>query len=114
MCSLICEVSEICLTLNLTQPFRILMDYVRRYKKMNLFTATRKENNTSESLQQDQSPLAHSLSGQLSTGNDEALIEDLLSILKNEVSNKKNKNVDILSLSSQICLKLNGEWYRQC
>ena len=50
-----------------------------------------------------------SLSGQFSSGNDEALIEDLLSILKNEVGNKKNKNVDILSLSSQICLKLNGE-----
>ena len=40
--------------------------------------------------------------------NDEALIDDLMSILKNEVSNKKNKNVDILSLSSQICLKLKG------
>ena len=37
------------------------------------------------------------------------VVEDLLSILKNEVANKKNKNVDILSLSSQICLKLNGK-----
>ena len=37
------------------------------------------------------------------------VVEDLMSILKNEVANKKNKNVDILSLSSQICLKLNGK-----
>ena len=46
-----------------------------------------------------------------SQNNDEALIDDLMSILKNEVSNKKNKNVDVLSLSSQICLKLNGKLY---
>ena len=39
------------------------------------------------------------------------VVEDLLSILKNEVANKKNKNVDILSLSSQICLKLNGRFF---
>ena len=32
-----------------------------------------------------------------------------MSILKNEVGNKRNKNVDVLSLASQICLKLNGK-----
>ena len=36
-----------------------------------------------------------------------------MSILKNEVANKRNKNVDILSLSSQICLKLNGMFFFQ-
>ena len=46
-----------------------------------------------------------------SQNNDEALIDDLMPILKNEVSNKKNKNVDVLSLSSQICLKLNGKLF---
>ena len=50
-----------------------------------------------------------SVSGHFSTSNDEMVVEDLMSILKNEVANKKNKNVDILSLSSQICLKLNGK-----
>jgi len=77
---------------NNSDNFKILIDYIRRYKKMNLFSlAEKKESN-----------IRHS------QNNDEALIDDLMSILKNEVSNKKNKNVDILSLSSQICLKLNG------
>ena len=85
---------------------------MRRYKKMKLFTAERRDNNISKSFHPKSYHVKpQSLSGQFSSGNDEALIEDLLSILKNEVGNKKNKNVDILSLSSQICLKLNGEWY---
>ena len=48
-------------------------------------------------------------SGQFSVVDDEAQVDDLMSILKNEVGNKRNKNVDILSLASQICLKLNGK-----
>ena len=49
-------------------------------------------------------------SGQFLCGNnDENLVDDLLSILKNEVTTKKAKNVDILQLSSQICLRLNGK-----
>ena len=48
-------------------------------------------------------------SGQFSVVDDEAQVDDLMSILKNEVGNKRNKNVDVLSLASQICLKLNGK-----
>ena len=48
-------------------------------------------------------------SGQFSVVDDEAQVDDLMSILKNEVGNKRNKNVDILSLASQICLRLNGK-----
>ena len=51
----------------------------------------------------------HCLGQLLSGSNDENLVDDLMSILKNEVTNKKSKNVDILQLSSQICLKLNGK-----
>ena len=36
-------------------------------------------------------------------------VVDLLSILKGEVSNKRNKNVDVLQLSSQIVRRLSGE-----
>merc|ERR1712013_286307 len=67
-------------------------------KKVNLFSlAEKKESN-----------IRHCVN------NDEALIDDLMSILKNEVSNKKNKNVDILSLSSQICYKLGGLRFTSC
>merc|ERR550532_1933872 len=38
--------------------------------------------------------------------NDEALIDDLMHILKREVSSRKNKNTEILTLSSIICDKL--------
>ena len=46
--------------------------------------------------------------------NDEALIDDLMHILKREVSSRKNKNTDILNLSSIICQKLSGKisWYQ--
>ena len=40
--------------------------------------------------------------------NDEALIDDLMHILKREVSSRRNKNTDILTLSSMICNKLSG------
>jgi len=83
---------------NNSDNFKILTDYVRRYKKMNFFSLSEKK----------ESNIRHS------QNNDEALIDDLMSILKNEVSNKKNKNVDVLSLSSQICLKLNGLRFTSC
>ena len=38
----------------------------------------------------------------------EAHLDDLLMILKNEVSNHKSKNVDILSLVAQITFQLEG------
>ena len=40
--------------------------------------------------------------------NDEALIDDLVMILKKEVASQRNKNVDILNISSLICHKLSG------
>merc|ERR1712024_337979 len=49
---------------NNSDDFRILADYVRRYKKMKLFTAERRENRDNNIRQ-------------FSSGNDEALIEDL-------------------------------------
>ena len=41
--------------------------------------------------------------------NDEALIDDLVMILKKEVASQRNKNVDILNISSLICHKLSGK-----
>ena len=41
--------------------------------------------------------------------NDEALIDDLMGILKREVTSKRIKNTDILTLSSLICQRLSGE-----
>lgn len=41
--------------------------------------------------------------------NDEALIDDLMMILKKEVASQRNKNVDILNISSLICHKLSGK-----
>jgi len=84
---------------NNSDNFKILLDYVRRFKKMNLFSAQEKKENNLR---------------QFSPVNDEANIDDLMSILKNEVANKRNKNVDILILSSQICLKLNGLRFTSC
>ena len=42
------------------------------------------------------------------TNNDEALIDDLMVILKKEVSSRKTRNVDVLNISSLICHKLSG------
>ena len=42
------------------------------------------------------------------TNNDEALIDDLMVILKKEVSSRKIRNVDVLNISSWICHKLSG------
>ena len=39
----------------------------------------------------------------------EPQLEDLLAILKNKVSNKRNKNVEILQLAEQICRRLSGK-----
>ena len=41
--------------------------------------------------------------------NDEALIDDLVMILKKEVASQRSKNVDILNISSLICHKLSGK-----
>ena len=38
-------------------------------------------------------------------------VDDLLNIMKDAVHCKKNKNVDILHLASQICRRLHGEFF---
>jgi len=47
-----------------------------------------------------------------STYQTEPDIEDLLSILKSEVNNKKNKNVEVLHLVCNITRRLNGKWIK--
>ena len=70
---------------NNSDNFKILVEYVRKFKQKNYFNHIRKIQN-----------------------NDEALIDDLMMILKKEVSGRRNKNVDILNISSLICNKLSG------
>ena len=41
----------------------------------------------------------------------EADVDDLLNIMKDAVHCKKNKNVDILHLASQICRRMHGKNY---
>ena len=71
---------------NNSDNFKILVEYVRKFKQKNYFNHIRKIQN-----------------------NDEALIDDLMMILKKEVSGRRNKNVDILNISSLICNKLSGK-----
>ena len=40
----------------------------------------------------------------------EPLVEDLVSILKNEVHNRKNKNVEVLQLAQNITRRMNGRY----
>ena len=40
----------------------------------------------------------------------EPLVEDLLSILKNEVHNRKNKNIEALQLAENITRRMNGRY----
>merc|ERR1719186_1301215 len=75
---------------NNSDNLRILGDYIRRYNKLQLYSNT----NRGSRSQTD--------------------VEDLLSILKNEVSRKVNKNVSILSLSQQICQQLEGIKFTSC
>jgi len=76
---------------NNSDNFKILVEYVRKFKQKNFFNHIRHSPN-----------------------NDEALIDDLMLILKNVVTNKRGKNVEILNLSSQICLKLSGLRFTSC
>jgi len=76
---------------NNSDNFKILVEYVRKFKQKNFFNHIRHSPN-----------------------NDEALIDDLMLILKNVVTNKRRKNVEILNLSSQICLKLSGLRFTSC
>merc|ERR1712111_264846 len=44
----------------------------------------------------------------------EADVDDLLNIMKDAVHCKKNKNVDILHLASQICRRMHGLRFTNC
>jgi len=76
---------------NNSDNYKILVEYVRKFKQKNFFNHIRHSPN-----------------------NDEAIIDDLMLILKNVVANKRGKNVDVLSLFSQICLKLSGLRFTSC
>jgi len=79
---------------------KILADYVRRYRKSGFFARA------AERVGRTGRPVA----GQ----SDEALVDDLMCILKNEVGNRKSKNVDVLSLAAHICYKLGGLRFTSC
>ena len=78
---------------NNSDNFKILLDYMRRFRKGGFFNLGKEDR--------------RGRGGR--GGSDEGLVDDLMAILKNEVANRKSKNVDILSLASQICFKLQGE-----
>jgi len=77
--------------------FKALAEYYRRYKKLHLNTATSKNGKR----------FATSMSN-------EPDVDDLLNIMKDAVHCKKNKNVDILHLASQICRRLHGLRFINC
>uniref|UniRef100_A0A0K2UL75 Type I inositol3,4bisphosphate 4phosphatase-like [Bombus impatiens] n=1 Tax=Lepeophtheirus salmonis TaxID=72036 RepID=A0A0K2UL75_LEPSM len=78
--------------------FKILSDFYRRFKTLSLppkrMEGTRSKRNSSYTFESE--------------------IDDLLSILKNEVHNKKNKNVEILHLASNISRRLSGIRFTSC
>ena len=89
---------------NNSDNLRILGDYIRRYNKLQLYSTTNRGK-----LINQQSHLEIVLFMNCCLGSrSQTDVEDLLSILKNEVSRKVNKNVSILSLSQQICQQLEG------
>ena len=87
---------------NNSDNFKILVEYVRKFKQKNYFNHISKEGTCFSKIYH-----LRWFAGK-TTNNDEALIDDLMHILKREVSSRKNKNTDILNLSSIICHKLSG------
>lgn len=82
---------------NNTDNFRILADYVRRYKKLGLFNLSNTETQKRMSwLQKEQQ------------------VDDLISILRSEVGSSKSKNVDVLDLTEQIVIHLDGIRFTSC
>ncbi|XP_023330385.1 type II inositol 3,4-bisphosphate 4-phosphatase [Eurytemora carolleeae] len=75
---------------NNTDNYRILADYLRRFKQLRLFNTTQDKDT------------------RMSWKSREVHLDDLMTILKNEVSSHKSKNVDILSLVAQITQQLEG------
>ena len=89
---------------NNSDNFRILVEYVRKFKQKNYFNHISKY----ILLLLFQSVFTFFSLGKVPI-NDEALIDDLMMILKKEVASQRNKNVDILNISSLICHKLSGK-----
>ena len=87
---------------NNSDNFKILVEYVRKFKQKNYFNHISKKGNCFSQMYH-----LSNFAGK-TANNDEALIDDLMHILKREVSSRKNKNTDILNLSSIICHKLSG------
>ena len=87
---------------NNSDNFKILVEYVRKFKQKNYFNHISKEGKCFSQMYH-----LSNFAGK-TANNDEALIDDLMHILKREVSSRKNKNTDILNLSSIICHKLSG------
>lgn len=93
---------------NNSDNFRILAEYVRKFKQKNYFNHISKEGTCFSQM------FHQRYSSGKTANNDEALIDDLMNILKREVSSRRNKNTDILNLSSIICHKLSGKSYPTC
>ena len=87
---------------NNSDNFKILVEYVRKFKQKNYFNHISKEGTCFSQMYH-----LRYFAGK-TANNDEALIDDLMHILKREVSSRKSKNTDILNLSSIICQKLSG------
>eukprot|EP00095_Tigriopus_kingsejongensis_P011180 maker-scaffold456_size166325-snap-gene-0.28 protein:Tk11180 transcript:maker-scaffold456_size166325-snap-gene-0.28-mRNA-1 annotation:"type i inositol- -bisphosphate 4-phosphatase-like" len=82
--------------------FKILQEYQRRFKKLDL------------PLNSAQSGGHRGTKRMSMCSPSEPLVEDLLAILKNEVNNRKNKNVEILHLASNITRRLQGIRFTNC
>ena len=83
--------------------FKTVAEYHRRYKKLRLPTDSACQNGFRGTLKRG------------SAYETEPLIEDLLSILKNEVQhNRKNKNVEVLQLAANITRRMKGIRFTCC
>ena len=88
---------------NNSDNLRILVEYVRKFKQKNYF------NHISEFYTNIEVLEIFDNLGKINN-NDEALIDDLMMVLKKEIAGRKSRNVDILNLASTICYKLCGEF----
>ena len=91
---------------NNSDNFKITQEYIRKFKQKNYFKHISKDG---KYFQND----CTRFSGKVAN-NDEALIDDLMDILKREVTSRRRKNTDILTISSLICQKLSGLRFTSC
>ncbi|XP_059080345.1 inositol polyphosphate-4-phosphatase type I A-like isoform X1 [Tigriopus californicus] len=80
--------------------FKILQEYHRRFKKLDLPQVSNMPGSRTKRLSV--------------SGSNEPQLEDLLAILKNEVNNRKIQNVEILHLASAITRRLQGIRFINC